>query len=196
MSAPEITTYTNDMSICSQIARLALCEHGLAFKDVFINHNQMQQFEPWYVRINPNMTVPSLTYNGELMIDSKAILFEIAKRHPEAGLLPAEYKADSVEADLKRINSFINMFYDAFGALSGFTFGHIMTWGWTYKSFVVNRKMAGSVAKVWELKEDPEFAEVASKKLAKLAMSGPSVRHTPLINHTVKLQEMVDWMEY
>ena len=46
-------------SICSQMARLALEEKGVAYSrrevDIMIAN---EQFEPWYVELNPNSVVP------------------------------------------------------------------------------------------------------------------------------------------
>ena len=87
---PDITTYTADVSICSQICRLAIQELGLTDTknvDVDIEY-AMENYEPWFVRLQPKMTVPVMDYAGELIGDSKEILYYLAAKHPEANLYP------------------------------------------------------------------------------------------------------------
>ncbi len=59
------------------IARLALVEAGVAFASTIVDiHRRVQQFEPAYARINPNMTVPSLSLpDGKLLTDSRDIVY-------------------------------------------------------------------------------------------------------------------------
>lgn len=56
------------------IARLALAEGGIAYEPVFVDiHVRMSQQRPDYVRLNPNMTVPTLVGSGRSLGDSRAI---------------------------------------------------------------------------------------------------------------------------
>ena len=52
------------------IARLALIEAGIAFESITVDiHRRKQQLEPAYVRLNPNMTVPTLEVGASIRLD-------------------------------------------------------------------------------------------------------------------------------
>jgi glutathione S-transferase len=71
-------------SYYSMIARLALIEAGRPFTPVKLDiHRRMGQFEPDYVRLNPNMTVPTLVIEDGPLSDSRLILFHAFGRHEE-----------------------------------------------------------------------------------------------------------------
>jgi glutathione S-transferase len=56
------------------IARLALAEGGLAHERVFVDiHARMSQQGPDYVRLNPNMTVPTLVLADRILDQSRDI---------------------------------------------------------------------------------------------------------------------------
>jgi glutathione S-transferase len=65
-------------SICSQMARLALEEKGVDYirreVDIMIAN---EQFEPWYVALNPKAVVPTLEINGEIVTDTLRIVNRI-----------------------------------------------------------------------------------------------------------------------
>lgn len=67
--------YSTPSSYYSMIARLALQESGMSFviKPMDI-HFAKDQLSPWYMAINPAMTVPSLIDGERAWLDSRAIL--------------------------------------------------------------------------------------------------------------------------
>ena len=157
-----ITTYTADISICSQICRLAVQEFGLFDAknvDVDIEY-AMDNYEPWFVRLQPKMTVPVLDYNGELVQDSKDILYFLAAKHPEANLYP--------EDQARAIDEFVALFYENFLFVGVFTFGHLQQRSDELRDFIVMGKTDVTQRKLRALVEDPEFAEVGSRKLAEV----------------------------
>ena len=61
-------------SYYSMIARLALIEGGIAYEPVVVDiHLRMVQQQPDYVRLNPNMTVPTLVLPDRILDQSRAI---------------------------------------------------------------------------------------------------------------------------
>lgn len=72
---PEITLYDFKGSICSQMARLALVEKGVRFtrRSVDIMETN-EQFEPWYVDLNPRAVVPTMVIDGEVVTDTIKIV--------------------------------------------------------------------------------------------------------------------------
>lgn len=66
--------YHNPSSYYSMIARLALAEGGIAYERVFVDiHLRASQQRPDYVRLNPNMTVPSLVLPERILDQSRSI---------------------------------------------------------------------------------------------------------------------------
>lgn len=72
---PPLVLYDHRASICSQMARLALVEKQLAFERHAIDiMDTSEQFEPWYVALNPRAVVPTLTIGDEVVVDTIAIV--------------------------------------------------------------------------------------------------------------------------
>src|SRR5262249_44616608 len=66
--------YHAPSSYYSMIARLALAEGGVAYHPVFMEiHVRTRQQEPDYVRLNPNMTVPTLVLADRILDQSRDI---------------------------------------------------------------------------------------------------------------------------
>jgi ganglioside-induced differentiation-associated protein 1 len=66
--------YHAPSSYYSMIARLALAEGGIAYAPVFVDiHVRMSQQRPDYVRLNPNMTVPTLVMADRILDRSRDI---------------------------------------------------------------------------------------------------------------------------
>lgn len=67
--------YNACSSYFSMIARYALYEAGVPFENKRMDiHLAKEQLTPWYMAINPGMTVPSLTNEEQTLIDSRDIL--------------------------------------------------------------------------------------------------------------------------
>ena len=66
--------YHTPSSYYSMIARLALIEGGIAYESVVVDiHLKMVQQQPDYVRLNPNMTVPTLVLPDRILDQSRDI---------------------------------------------------------------------------------------------------------------------------
>ena len=63
--------YDHRSSICSQMARLALVEKGARFQRRQIDiMDTNEQFEPWYVALNPKAVVPTLRAGDDVVTDT------------------------------------------------------------------------------------------------------------------------------
>ena len=156
---PIIKCYSNEMSNCSQIVRLCLTECNLEYKRIWIDIMQnMEQYDKWYARINPRMMVPCIEYNGEVILDSKNIIWEMMKRHPsDLGPKNSEEKA--------KMDHFINSFYEKFNYIVGFTYQNIWQLSIFHKMFIIKNKFITSKSKLEALKKDPEFTEIVEWKI-------------------------------
>lgn len=71
----DLLLYDHRSSICSQMARLALVEKGLTFTRRQIDIMETnEQFEPWYVALNPKAVVPTLQIGEEVVVDTLRIV--------------------------------------------------------------------------------------------------------------------------
>lgn len=71
--------YSSPSSYYSMIARLALYESGASFNIRRMDiHLAKEQLSPWYLELNPAMTVPTLTDANESWTDSRTILLRAA----------------------------------------------------------------------------------------------------------------------
>ena len=68
--------YHSINSVCAQKVRIALHEKGLPATD-HIMTLRGDQFEPAYLKLNPNGVVPTLIHDGELITESSLILYYI-----------------------------------------------------------------------------------------------------------------------
>lgn len=79
----------NPISTCSQKVRLVLCEKGLAVEDALVDLQRGDQFDPAYLKLNPNGVVPTLEHAGRVMTESTLINEYLDDAFPEPPLRPA-----------------------------------------------------------------------------------------------------------
>ena len=81
--------YHSINSVCAQKVRIALKEKGQEAQD-HIMTLRGDQFDPAYLRLNPNGVVPTLIHDGEPIIESSLILYYIDEVFPQPPLMPTE----------------------------------------------------------------------------------------------------------
>jgi glutathione S-transferase len=83
---------------CSRVAFVALEEIGIPYDLTLVD--RMRRAAPWYLAINPKGKVPALATDGRTITENPAIQTYLARRHPEACLLPvgnADIEIDVLE---------------------------------------------------------------------------------------------------
>jgi glutathione S-transferase len=80
--------YNNTNSVCAQKIRLALTEKGLEAKEHFLKLRG-DQFDPAYLKLNPNGVVPTLVHDGHPITESSVILYYLEEAFPQKPLMPA-----------------------------------------------------------------------------------------------------------
>jgi len=80
--------YHSVNSVCAQKVRIALAEKGLEYKEHLMTLAG-DQFDPAYMRLNPNAVVPTLIHDGQAIIESSVILYYLDEAFPERPLMPA-----------------------------------------------------------------------------------------------------------
>jgi glutathione S-transferase len=81
--------YHSINSVCAQKVRIALEEKGLPTKD-HIMTLRGDQYEPAYLKLNPNGVVPTLIHDGASITESSLILYYIDDAFPDPPLMPKQ----------------------------------------------------------------------------------------------------------
>ena len=84
----------------SMAPHIALHEVGAPFESHHISLAKNEHRTPAYLAINPEGKVPTLLVDGRLLTEVAGILFYLAKRYPEANLLPA----GDIEAEAQAVS--------------------------------------------------------------------------------------------
>ena len=120
----------------------------------------MENYEAWFVRMQPTMTVPCMAYGESVIGDSKDILYFLSREHPDVGLYPEEHR--------EAIDQFLDLFYSQFGVIAQFTFGHWVRKSTQVRDFIARGKVDTSIAKLKALiQEHPDLKDVGERTLAK-----------------------------
>ena len=83
-----IELYHHSTSVCAAKVRIALAEKELDWTGHFVDLLKGENFRPEYRRINSKAQVPSLVYDGRIIIDSTIINEFLEDTFPEISLRP------------------------------------------------------------------------------------------------------------
>jgi len=81
--------YNNINSVCAQKVRVALLEKRIEAKEHLLTLRG-DQFDPAYLKLNPNGVVPTLVHDGNVVIESSLILYYLDEAFPDRPLMPKE----------------------------------------------------------------------------------------------------------
>lgn len=84
----------------SMAPHIALHEVGVPFQSHPISLARKEQRTPEFLAINPEGKVPTLLIDGRRLTEVAGILWYLARRHPEAGLLPV----GDIEAEAQAVS--------------------------------------------------------------------------------------------
>jgi glutathione S-transferase len=103
-----LTLYHGRTSVCSLKARLALAEKALSFDSRLLTLRG-DQFEPQYLKLNPNAVVPTLVHDDSVIIESTVIMHYVDDAFPSAPLMPQDLLARAkVRMITKLIDEYIH----------------------------------------------------------------------------------------
>ncbi len=90
MSEGKLTLYNWATSTCSQKVRLVLAEKALPFEDYRIDALKSEHLSDWYLTLNPNGVVPTLTHGPDVIIDSSVIAEYLDEVFGDVPLSPSD----------------------------------------------------------------------------------------------------------
>jgi glutathione S-transferase len=82
--------FHNNASQCSQRVRLALAEKGVDWVSHHLDLRRGEHLRPWYAALNPNVVVPTLVHDGQVVVESNDIIEYIDTRLEGPPLSPRE----------------------------------------------------------------------------------------------------------
>lgn len=149
--------YSNDSSYYSMIARLCFAEKQVKYELRNIDiHIAMEQFSPEYVRIQPNMTVPTLVYGDTIIADSRPIISFVNQHFAGQDLFP--------EADAKAIEESLALHYTF--SIEDLTMGNAQRKSPIARIALKRGLDRASRRCIRMLESNPELKEAYTKKLA------------------------------
>ena len=77
-------------STCSKKVRMCLAEKGLEWESHLLQLQKFEQFDPDYLKLNPNGVVPTLVHNGRVVTESTVIIEYLDDAFPEVPLKPID----------------------------------------------------------------------------------------------------------
>jgi glutathione S-transferase len=85
-----LTLYNWPTSTCSQKVRLVLAEKSLPWEDRRLDSQKGENLSDWYLKLNENGVVPTLTHGPKVIIDSSVINEYLDEVFPAVPLSPAD----------------------------------------------------------------------------------------------------------
>ena len=84
------TIYNWPTSTCSQKVRFVLAEKGLEFIDHRLDSSKAENLSDWYLKLNENGVVPTLSHGDRIVIDSSVITEYLDEVFPDVPLRPPD----------------------------------------------------------------------------------------------------------
>jgi glutathione S-transferase len=90
MSEHKLTLYNWATSTCSQKVRFVLAEKALPYEDYRVDALKSEHLSDWYLKLNPNGVVPTLTHGPNAIIDSSVIAEYLDEVFGDVPLSPSD----------------------------------------------------------------------------------------------------------
>lgn len=86
----KLTLYNWPTSTCSQKVRIVLAEKNLSFEDRRLDSGKNENLADWYLKLNENGVVPTLTHGDKVIVDSSVIAEYLDEMFPAVPLSPPD----------------------------------------------------------------------------------------------------------
>jgi glutathione S-transferase len=96
-------------SVCAIKVRLVLNEKSLPWDGKLLNLQRGDQFQPEYLKLNPNAVVPTLVHDGRTIIESTIIIEYLDEAFPSPALMSADpYQRAVARYWMKKIDDYLH----------------------------------------------------------------------------------------
>jgi glutathione S-transferase len=100
-----LTLYHHGSSVCAAKVRIVLYEKDLAWDGEYVDVLKGEQFDPAYMKLNPNAVVPTLIHDGKVVIESTVICEYLDDLSADPPLRPDDaYAAAQMRIWTKRVD--------------------------------------------------------------------------------------------
>lgn len=100
-----LTLYHHGSSVCAAKVRIVLYEKQLGWEQKYLEIMKGEQFDPAYLKLNPNAVVPTLIHDDKVVIESTVICEYLDSVFPENPLRPDDaYAAAQMRIWTKRVD--------------------------------------------------------------------------------------------
>jgi glutathione S-transferase len=100
--------YHSINSVCAQKVRVVLAEKNLEYQEHLMTLRG-DQFDPEYMKLNPNAVVPTLVHDGKPVIESSVILYYLDEAFPNPPLMPKDpYARAQVRMYNKLVDEYVH----------------------------------------------------------------------------------------
>ncbi len=115
-----VKLYYYPLSLSSQQVRLALAEKGIAYTSQIVDIGRAcENYQPWYMRLNPRGVVPTLVHDGECFTSAARIVSFIDEHFPGPPLQPDDPDERGVMEDWIARQDGVPMMVLTYGAMGG-----------------------------------------------------------------------------
>jgi len=182
---PDVLLYHVPPSFYSQIARLGLQELGVAFEAQLVGPGPptFETYRPWYMKLNPMGTVPTLVHGDQVVPDSDAILRYAVEHLSTVRRIPED------EVERAQMEEWITALRElpmrdlSYGAPDKRKMGHR-----------VNRLRARNLK--WRAAKHPELAERYAHKLRDIeAFAESAIDEAAFAGHVGRVHALLDRLD-
>ena len=168
--------YHSVNSVCAQKVRIVLAEKNLDYREHLMTLRG-DQFDPAYMKLNPNGVVPTLVHDGRPVIESSVILYYLDEAFPKPSLMPHDLHPRAL---VRRFNKIVDEYVHVSCMI--LTFGTAFRpWFAGLTGAQIEEKLARS-----PLKQRTEYKR-------DVALNGLDSRYVKdAVGHHEKLLEMMD----
>jgi len=83
-----ITLHHHGSSVCAAKVRLVLAEKSVPWEGIYVDILRGDQFDPAYMKLNPEAVVPTLVHDGKVIVESTVICEYLDEVFPTPALKP------------------------------------------------------------------------------------------------------------
>ncbi|GAV08616.1 hypothetical protein RvY_18281 [Ramazzottius varieornatus] len=196
----QLVLYYYPLSYYSQKVRMALLEKGIPHALEFIDINSGENYEAWFVKLNPECEVPVLRDGTRVVADSARIIDYLEENYSDAPYAALSPPKSSIEYHKFK---YLREAIDAV-PVEYITYGTLKQPALLEKTKVPNFVKKGLGDRFFQrqkfintqMEKHPEYSAIFSKKLSRVLDSDNNVGNTAMVNAKLnELESLLDRIE-